>query len=404
MTPEPITETWHFLASDEGFTRLNELGKESDARLRSLAIVSELRASGLSAEQSSMLLAQALLRRKAERKFGSRASEMLFTEAGLEQATRMIVAKTHAARFARADVSHVVDLGCGIGAESLALSDAGLQVRSVERDPETAFVATHNLRDSPHCTVEIGDAETVQLATGVGAFLDPARRTSGSSNTTRITDSSEYSPSLTFAFTLAESHPTAVKLGPGFDRREIPPTAHAQWTSVQGDAVEMMLWFGALATPGVTRSALVMRDGVAHELCAAADAPDEAVWPLGEFIYEPDPAIIRARLLGDVARNHNLGMVSERIAYLTGDTLTETAFAQAFRIVESLPASENRLKKALRARNIGTIEIKKRGMDINPAQLRTRLNLRGDESATVILTRVGGDRVALVVERITASA
>jgi len=402
MTPEPLLETWHFMASDEARSRLKTLTAESDARLRSIAMVSELRASGFTPEDVSALLSQALLRKKAERKFGNRASDMLFTEAGLEQATRAVVAASHAERFVKAQVARVVDLGCGIGAESMALSDAGVPVVAVERDPVTAFVAGYNLRHAPNSAVVVGDAETFSLNTEDAAFLDPARRTSGQINTTRITDVNEYSPSLDFAFGLGEARPTAIKLGPGFDRRSIPKHAHAQWTSVDGDAVEMMLWFGSLATPGVTRSALVIRDGVSHELTAAEDSENVAVRALGEFIFEPDPAIIRARLLGAIARTHTLGMVSDNIAYLTGDKAAETPFANAFRILEVLPASEHRLKKALRERNIGTLEIKKRGMDIDPAQLRKRLALRGDQSATLILTRSGSDRVALLVERVTA--
>jgi hypothetical protein len=73
-------------------------------------------------------------------------------------------------------------------------------------------------------------------------------------------------------------------------------------------------------------------------------------------------------------------------------------------VIDVLPASENRLKKALRERNIGTLEIKKRGMDVDPAQLRNRLNLRGDEAATIILTRSATDRVAVLVERLRTSA
>jgi hypothetical protein len=147
MNDDSVSETWRFLASDEALSRLKTLSAESDARLRSIAVVSELRATGLTPEHVSALLSQALLRKKAERKFGSRASDMLFTEAGLEQATRAVVAQTHAQRFVRAGVSRVVDLGCGIGAESLALSDAGIDVLSVELDPETAFVAGHKTFD-----------------------------------------------------------------------------------------------------------------------------------------------------------------------------------------------------------------------------------------------------------------
>jgi hypothetical protein len=38
-------------------------------------------------------------------------------------------------------------------------------------------------------------------------------------------------------------------------------------------------------------------------------------------------------------------------------------------------------------------------MDVDPARLRDRLSLKGDATATLILTRVAGKRVALLAER-----
>ncbi len=48
--------------------------------------------------------------------------------------------------------------------------------------------------------------------------------------------------------------------------------------------------------------------------------------------------------------------------------------------------------------DIGTLEIKKRGVDITPEQLRPKLKLKGKNAATLILTRVGDARKALVCQ------
>jgi len=58
------------------------------------------------------------------------------------------------------------------------------------------------------------------------------------------------------------------------------------------------------------------------------------------------------------------------------------------------------LRRSLAARGIGRLEIKKRGADIDPATLRTRLRLKGPHSATLFLTRVGGRHTALLADRI----
>jgi hypothetical protein len=363
-------------------------------------IVSDLRRAGHPPELVAAVLTQSKLRAKAVAKFGEFAQRMLFTEAGLEQATRLRVAAQHAGRFQSAGVRRVADLGCGIGADALAFAALDLEVSAVERDEVTAAIASYNLAPFSNVTVSFGEAEAADLSAVDGVYLDPARRTAGHSDTRRLSDPDDYSPSLAFAFGLAERFPTGVKLGPGFDRELIPRDAEAQWVSVDGSVVENGLWFGSLARQGIRRSALVLNGSHSAELTAAADSPDAETGELGEYLYEPDGAVIRARLIGDLARQLGARMLSDQIAYLTSDTATTTPFASLFRIVDSLPSDEPRLKKELRARGIGTLEIKKRGVDVDPATLRTRLSLRGTNSATLVLTRAGGKRFALLAERV----
>jgi len=368
-----------------------------------VATVSDLRARGHAPEVVSAVLGQSRLRARARPKFGEFADRMLFTEAGLEQATRLGVAAHHARRFRDAGIAHVVDLGCGIGGDALAFAALELQVTAVERDEVTAAVASFNLAPFPEARVVQGDAETTDPGDAGGAFLDPARRTSGHSRTRRLADPADWSPSLDLAFGLGERLPTGVKLGPGIDRELLPDGWEWQWISVDREVVEAGVWSGPLARPGVGRSALVVgASGAAAELTGAADAEDAPVRELGTWLYEPDGAVIRARLIGDLARDLGAGMLSTDIAYLTADERVETPFAQAFRVVEAFPLDERTLRKELRTRGIGRLEVKKRGVDVDPAAFRTRMQLRGTEQATLVLTRVAGRHTALLCERARA--
>ena len=198
-----------------------------------------------------------------------------------------------------------------------------------------------------------------------------------------------------------------MKLGPAFDRTLIPEDAEAQWISVDGSTVELVVWTGKLARPGIRRSALVIRGGSAAELTAAGDADDAPVRELGAYLHEPEGAVIRARLIGEVARSLDAGMIDAKIAYLTSDAPaagssdgTASPFVQSFRVREQLPNDPKALGKALRERGIGTLEIKKRGVDVDPASLRTKLKLRGPEQATLFVTRVGDRRVTLLADRV----
>ncbi|WP_297408940.1 methyltransferase domain-containing protein [Naasia sp.] len=364
-----------------------------------LRLSSELRRAGHSPALVASVLTQARLRERARDKFGDFATRMLFTQAGLEQATRLPVAALHAGRYAAAGVARVVDLGCGIGGDAMALAALDREVLAVDRDPVTATVAAYNLAPFPAVRVQVGDAEDVLLEDGAGVFLDPARRMPDSSGGRRV-GADEWSPSLDFCFATAERHATGIKLAPGFDRGRIPEETEAQWVTVDGETVELTVWSGALARAGITRSAVVLGAGGSAELTAPGDSPDEPVVPLGRYLHEPAGSVIRARLVGRLARDLGAGMLSSGIAYLTGDAPASSPFAASFEVREVFPLDERRIARELRARGIGRLEVKKRGVDIDPATFRKRMALKGDAEATLILTPVAGRRSAVLASRL----
>jgi len=373
---------------------LGPIGSSDDAALA----VQRLRRSGVDAVTAATAITQARLRGKAVAKFGDFAARMLFTEGGLQQATRLGVAARHAARYRDAGLREVLDLGCGIGGDALAFAGLGLGIRAVERDPVTAAIAAYNLAVFPEARVAIGAAEETDLAGADGVWLDPARR----DGARRLRDPADWSPSLEFAFGLGL--PTGVKLGPGIDRGLIPDGWEAQWVSDGGEVVELAVWSGPLARPGIGRAALVIAPDGAHELVASADSPDVATGGLGDYLLEPDGAVIRARLIGDLARrlSPTARMLHPAIAYVTLDEPPDTAFGRAFRVIEALPLDAKAVRRALADLGVGTVEIKKRGVDIEPDAFRRQLRLSGDptRSATVVLTRVAERRRAIVCERV----
>lgn len=362
----------------------------------SLAAAQALRAR-FPAELAAAALTQADLRRRGSAKFGPAAQQMFFTRAGLEQATRPVVADHRAARFVAAGARRVVDLGCGIGADALACAAAGLSVLAVEIDPATAEVARLNLGD--RADVLLGDAELMAaelLGEGDAAFCDPARRTSSG----RLWRVEDFRPSWSLVTRLlAGDRTAAVKLGPALPHSLVPAGAEAEWVSVAGDTVEVVLWAGPGSRPDA-RVATVLPDA---QLVVETGRPQPQlpIAPVGRYLYEPDGAVIRAGGLAEVAEAVDGWLLDPKIAYLSSDRSVSTPFAAGFEIVEVLPYQEKAIRHALRARDIGTVEIKKRGIDIDPSRLRARLQLRGRQSCTLILSRTPTAAVALVCQRLT---
>ncbi|WP_432542748.1 class I SAM-dependent methyltransferase [Kineococcus sp. SYSU DK002] len=389
------TEDVQALRSPAGRSLLAELA--GTAAEDPVALAARLRRTGHDPALAALATTQVRLRERAAAKFGPRAHELLLTAAGAEQATRAVVAAEHARRFAAAGVTRVADLGCGVGADSLAFLDAGLDVLPVDADPVTAAVAAHNLGVPVRCE-DVRGGVVDELAPTDGAWFDPARRTSGGR---RVFDPEATSPPLSFVLATAARVPaTGAKLAPGLPHDLVPPGAEAQWTSVDGDVVECALWCGPLARPGTGRSARVVRGSTALEL-DDTDLPVAAVGDVGEYLHEPDGAVIRAGLVGRVA--HDLGgrLVDETIAYVTTDHAATSGFTRSFRVLEVAPFGLKALRARLRALDVGALTVKKRGTAVDPDQLRKQLALKGSRPATIVLTRVRGRQSVLVVDPVS---
>jgi hypothetical protein len=367
-----------------------------DSKANVVRNVTALRKRGVSAEMTSVVLLQRRLRTIARAKFGEFADTMFFTENGLQQATRLAVAAHHAERFRGAHLNRVADLGCGIGGDSLAFAGLGIAVTAVDRDEVTAAIATYNLAPFAECTVLHGEAVDTDLTAFDGLWFDPARRNS----TKRLANPADWSPSLNWVFEVAARIPSGIKLSPAIDHNLLPDNVEAQWVDDHGDTVECVVWTGALARSGIARSALVLKDGAPVELTGSAPNTDVPVGALGDYLYDPCGAVIRAQLLATLADQLEAVTISPEIAYLSNQSGAETPFAQRFRVREVLPLDQRTIAQRMKELGIGTLEIKKRGVDIDPAQFRTKLKLSGRNSATLFLTRIGSGRGAILADRL----
>ncbi|MGV9215749.1 THUMP-like domain-containing protein [Micromonospora sp. RB23] len=359
-----------------------------------LAAASALRAAGVPPTLAAAALTQAELRHRAEGKFGPAAAGMFLTRAGLEQATRRVVADRRAARLRAAGVRTLADLGCGLGADALAAARAGIRVYGVEADPVTAAMAAANAAAAGLAdlfTVERGDATTFDVSRVDAVFCDPARRATGTGR--RIFDPRAYSPPWDFVTGLAERVPrTVVKVAPGLDHALIPAGAEAEWVGVDGDLVEAALWCGELAE--VPRRASVYRQEI-HQLTGSGDT-EAPVGPPRRYLYDPDPAVVRAHLVAELATELDASLADPSIAYLYADQPIRTPYARCLEITDVLPFSLKRLRALLRERRVGRVEILKRGSALTPEQLRRDLRLAGDQAASLVLTRVAGAPTVLI--------
>lgn len=398
------------LITPEGARLLAETAADPSLPDDPLAAGEALRKRGIAPGLASALLAQLELRRRARTKFGALADSLLFTRDGLEQATRRPVSERRARRYREAGAGSVADLGCGIGSDSLAFAQEGLQVLAVELDEEAVAAARANLSGLPGARVLRADVLDLDIpglaAGGVDAlFADPARRTGSRRGSARIMDPESWSPPLSLVLSWRTTIPrVGVKVAPGIAHEALPADARVEWTSVDGSLVEAAIWTGPLALEGPGRSALVIAGDESHLLAdqgpADAPAPSAPLGPLGAFIAEPDDAVIRSGLVARLAEETGSALVSPSIAYLSAPAPVLSPFLTWFEVVEVVALKPKAISSALRAMGVGRVEVKKRGADIDPAALRASLSLRGEGESVVIATRVQGRHRAIIARRL----
>jgi SAM-dependent methyltransferase len=333
-------------------------------------------------ELGRLALDQARLRVRA---LSKHPDQLWWTAEALEQSTPRPVARHHAQRFA--GQSRVLDLGCSVGGDLIALAEVA-PVVGVDLDLARLLLAQQNV---PSASLVQADVSTL-VPTGA-VFADPARRLGGR----RGFDPASWSPPLD----LVLSWPTTalgVKVAPGIDY-SLLPALEVEVVSLGGDVKEAMLWGGSLRR-GIARTATLLPG---PHVLTSVGAPVPAVRPPGRFLLEPDGAVIRAHLVEEVCQLVDGWLLDSSIAYVAADLMVATPFGTWYEVLEVLPFSLKGLKERLRTYDTGPLVVKKRGTAVEPEVLRKQLKLNGSREVTIVLTRQAGKQIAMVVRRVVAA-
>ena len=344
-----------------------------------------------------------ILRKKAQTKF-SRADSMFFTRAGLEMASGEIISRYRAKRFAKFD--RVADLCCGIGGDSIGLAISNLQsLISIDLDPLHLELAKLNLA-AYNARADFVQSDLIQDKPphADAYFFDPSRRAAQK----RIFSVKDYQPPLSLIDSLSPK-PVAVKISPGVKLFELEKyDCEIEFISVEGELKEAVLWFGDLKT--TRRRATLLRpehdplhltedlslvSPVSLSSSISLSPPVSLTSPL-QYLYEPDPSVLRSGLVTTLARQIDAQQIDADISYLTSARKTATPWARVFFIEAAMPFSQKRLREKLRSMNVGRVTIKKRGSPLDVDEFARSLKLKGDEERIIFLTHVKGEAWVLV--------
>ena len=189
----------------------------------------------------------------------------------------------------------------------------------------------------------------------------------------------------------------AAKVAPGIPHELVPAGIEIEWVSVGGGLKEAVLWAGSLTDGETRRRATLLPSGATMQSKSDVDGP-APTGAMRRYLYEPDDAVVRAHLVGDLAGSIDGVLLDATTAYLTSDRLVDTPFAHAFEVSEVMPFSLKRLRSALRERDVGGVTIMKRGSAVDVEQLRRDLRLKGTRQAVVVLALIDGKHHAVIAD------
>lgn len=351
----------------------------------------------ISATRARLVVQQVEYRRKAVEKFGDLASQMFFTDLGLQQSTDRWVAGYKARRY-RVDTL-LTDYCCGIGGDLIALAARG-HVLGWDKSPICSLFSSANCRaagSEERVTTCVGAVEEQPPQPLSQWHIDPDRRTDGR----RSTNLAYYSPSGALLDEWLGSAPHAgIKLAPA----EVIPTdwenrCELEWISFNRQCRQLVAWFGDLAKDVGKRRATLVTTDANYSFVGGDEPPAEIANEIGSYVYDTDPAVRAAKLSSQLAASLGCQLLTPGEAYFTSEQAVEHPLLSRFEVTCVLPLRLSALAKELNSRQIGRLEVKTRGVSTNPEQIRSKGKLTGSEEATLLLTRLGRREIAIIAKR-----
>lgn len=383
-------ELWRALRGASELIELVTHARESDLKLQQ-----DLRKQ----YPAELVLAALQLRDSRRRAIGkfSRAQTMWFNRIGVEQCTAESVAQHKARRFQ--GCSTVWDLCCGIGSDAIAIASAGPHVTAVDLTPIACLRTAWNAEEygvAERISTQVGNVTELSL-TDAHVHIDPDRR-AGISRAMRIED---YEPPLSYLEQLTTTaRGGAIKLSPASNFGGKFPDCEVELISLDGECKEATIWFGDRRTETPWRATLLPSGATLTGDPFLARGP---VGPLGQFLYDPDPAVVRAGLIDILAETGGFHRLDAAEEYLTSATRIASPFVRTFEVLDELPHNQKELSRAIAARSIGELEIKCRHVPVDVNALRRKLKLTGTERLVLFIARLQGKTRYVIARRLDTS-
>lgn len=384
---------------------------------------SGLASTGITNWQYSLLRDQLAFRERSTKRFPN-PENWLWTQRSFSQASDWWSASFKANLFPRNAV--VLDGCCGAGVDTVALATRG-PVTGIDQDADLVALANSNLR--AHQTQLLEPLRTqAQLGTlpvdMAGHYdwlhLDPDRREACTER--RLSRTIEFSPTWAQAIGMIASTQGAVlKLAPSTaidiqDENKLQTELRCRrvWLGNVGESRQQLMLTGELCNAPLLKTicgGTLEADWRVAVLCepnsqpiaisGTKDLPVETTLQSQRYIFDCQSVLHTADLQTTWAKSTGARALGNKQNYFTSELPVRSPWCQCFQVEEVLPWDMRRVKRWLRARKIGSVEVKKRGLRMDANQAQRELTGLGENRITLLVTPIGPKVRAIAAHRIS---
>lgn len=323
------------------------------------------------------------------------AEQLWLTRVGLEQSTAWDVAAHKAQRFLKSE--NVSDLCCGIGVDAAAIAEI-TRVTAIDIEASMCLRTEWNAEvwnRSSNLRAECADVTDCDW-TGRIVHVDPDRRSGSDRPTKRL---ELYQPNLDWMQQLTRTAAGGgIKISPASNFLQKFSGCEIELISLKGECREATVWFGSLAGEHAFR-ATALPSG------ESISADPLSVWTnvvpaAADYIFDPDPAIVRAGLIDVMAAQYSMQRLDAEEEYLTGADHVDSGFVTAFRVEAVLSGNLKDLKRYLRSDPSTHYEVKCRRIPTDAESVRRQLPTGTAPPRVIFVARISGRKTIVVAHRL----
>lgn len=304
----------------------------------------------------------------------------LYERTALEQASGELTAKYKSSLISG---KKLIDVTGGLGIDTIFFSEKFQSVCYCEENPVLSELFRINSSSLRIQNIKIFNEDSIKVLQSfpdnyfTWLYADPSRRT----KIQRLLNPQNYSPSVMEHQDLfmSKAENVLIKLSPANEIEEIKKSvrniARISVVSVDNECREILLQLNRNSQEAVKEAVLLSSGKPARVFRADLEFQNKIIDDPRNYFYEPDAAIIKARVTSNVAAQFHVRFINKSVDYLTSEYYIDDFPGRKFLIKEYFIYNKKALKEYFKQNSIINANFARRDFPDSPEVLHKKYNI-----------------------------